>query len=447
VQDIDESKTRHEDLADTDPDEWESPSSIDWEQLRSSLELLASQRGFLLRCVLAGAILSALIAFSLPASYQATVVLMPPDSSSSFSPLSLMMGMGMGQGADIKGGAESGAALGAVGELLGAKSPGQLYLRVLSTHVVEDRLINRFNLMSVYKAKLRVNSRKRLESLTSAAEDKKSGVITIGVEDHDPKRAAALANAYAEELNSLLVEISSGAAGRERAYLEQHLDQAKRDMDESAVALSQFSSKNATINLDEQGKAMVDAGAQLQGQMIAAEADLRGMQQLYTDNNPRVQQLKARITELQQQIQKLGGTEKSLQQQGTPSDEMYPPIRKLPLIGVFYMDLYRRAKINEAVYTALIEHYELEKLEEGRNVAKVQVLDPADVPEKKSSPHRMIIILGGIFLFLAAGLGWVFAQHWWNKMNSDDPRRRLVEPCLNRLARFPGFRAKKVTTV
>jgi uncharacterized protein involved in exopolysaccharide biosynthesis len=302
-------------------------------------------------------------------------------------------------------------------------------------------MINRFNLMSVYKKKLRVTTRKRLEGATTATEDKKSGVISIDVEDHDPKRAADMANAYGEELNKLLIEIDTSAAGRERDFLAQQLDQAKHDLDVSAAALGQFSSKNATINPDDQAKAMVDAGAQLEGQLIATETDLRGMQQLYTDSNPRVQQLKARINELQQQIQKLGGTEASLKQQGTSSDELYPPLRKLPLIGVPYMDLYRRVKVDEAVYTALVERFELEKLEQVSDVAKVQVLDPADVPEKKCSPHRLIILLVGTFLFMGGGTGWVFAQRWWNDTDKNDPRRRMLEPFVNRLARIRRTRS------
>src|SRR5207253_2187866 len=127
----------------------------------------------------------------------------------------------------------------------------------------------------------------------------------------------------------------------------------------------QFSSKNAAIDIKEQGKAMVEGAAILQGQLIAAQSELEGLRQIYTDNNVRVRSVRARIDELKHQLEKMGGkgenpSADSRQEQDSPAqqDSLYPSIRKLPLLGVTYADLYRRTRVQEAVFESLTKEYE-----------------------------------------------------------------------------------------
>ena len=147
----------------------------------------------------------------------------------------------------------------------------------------------------------------KLASKTSVGEDRKSGIISITVTDHDPNRAAALSGAYVEELNQLTTELSTSGAHRERVFLEGRLVAVKKDLDDAAVKFSQFASKNATIDIKDQGRAMVEAASRIEGERIAAESELRGLEQIYTSNNVRVRAIQARIGELQTQIEKMGG--------------------------------------------------------------------------------------------------------------------------------------------
>ena len=140
---------------------------------------------------------------------------------------------------------------------------------------------------------------------TDVAEDRKSGIITIGVTDRDPKRAAAMAHAYVDELDRLVAQVSTSSARRERIFLEERLKTVKSELDTTAKNFSNFASKNTAIDIPAQGKAMVEAAANLQGRLIAAQAELSGLQQIYTNNNVRVRAAEARVNELQQ---KLNGT-------------------------------------------------------------------------------------------------------------------------------------------
>ena len=222
--------------------------------------------------------------------------------------------------------------------------------------------------------------------------DRKSQIITISVTDHDPKRAAAMGQAYVAELNRLVAELSTSSARRERIFLEERLKSVSQDLESAEKEFSQFSSKNTTLDIKEQGKAMVEAAATLQGQYIAAQSELEGLKQIYTDNNVRVRSVRARIDELKHQLEKLGGKGESMTDASSqPGDSLYPSIRKLPLLGVTYADLYRRTKIQEAVLETLTKEYEMAKVQEAKEIPTVKVLDPANIPDKKSFPPRTLI--------------------------------------------------------
>src|SRR5207302_7692959 len=132
------------------------------------------------------------------------------------------------------------------GDLLGVKSSGSLFIGVLRSQTAQDRLVEQFDLRKVYGKRLVMDTRTKLDENTSISEDRKSGIITISVTDHSPQRAAALANAYVDQLNTLVSELSTSSAHRERVFLEERLKVAKRDLDEAVNGLAQLSSKNNT---------------------------------------------------------------------------------------------------------------------------------------------------------------------------------------------------------
>ena len=227
-----------------------------------------------------------------------------------------------------------------------------------------------------------------LEKHTAVEEDRKSGVISINVSDKTRNVPRDLAQSYVEELDRLVSQMSTSSARRERIFIEQRLVNVKRDLEDAEQQFSIFASKNGAPDIKEQAKAMVESAAVLQGQVIAAQSELEGLQQIYTNNNVRVRSLRARLAELQSQLRKLGGTDSSVT--GDSSDEMYPSIRKLPLLGVQWADLYRTMKIQETVYELLNQQYELARIQEAREIPTIRVIDPANLPEKKSWPPRLL---------------------------------------------------------
>jgi uncharacterized protein involved in exopolysaccharide biosynthesis len=407
------------------------------------LRLLWDSRRDLFRAAAIALVASTLIAFLIPKSYTSTAQLMPPDTQSS-SGLAMMAAMA----SKVGGGLGSMA-----GDLLGMKSSGALFIGVLRSQTAQDRIVQEFDLQRAYSLfgkKSITDTRTQLDESTSISEDRKSGIISIGVTDRDPKRAAAIANGYVDQLNSLVAELSTSAAHRERVFLEGRLELAKHELDDASNQLAQFSSKNNTLDIQTEGKAMLDAAGTLAGQMIAAQAELEGLRQIYTDNNPRVRALNARVGELRKELEKLGGVQRfspadgalnpagkkdanppAAQAPGISSGKIdglpFPTIRNLPLLGAKYADYYRRAKIQETVFEMLTEQYELAKVEEAKETPSVKVLDPGRVPEKKSFPPRLLIMFLGTFLVFSISVVWVLGAEQWRAADPGDPRKILAK--------------------
>jgi uncharacterized protein involved in exopolysaccharide biosynthesis len=362
------------------------------------------RRNWLAKVIGLGTLVAVIIALLTPNKYTSTAQLMPPDSQalSNISMLSALSG-----GSPI-------ASMG--GGLMSARTPAGTFIGILSSQTAQNDLINRFDLRRVYHCKLYIDARKVLAERTVIDEDKKSGIISISVTDRDPNRARDLAGAYVEELGKLVNKGSTSSARREREFLEQRLESIKSDLDASSVALSQFSSRNATMDPQKQGQSILDSAGKLQGELIAAQSELSGLKAMYADDNVRVRQAGARVDELQRQLRKMDGIGERVDGEDLKAGQFMPSIRKLPLLGVTYADLYRRMTMQEAIYETLTKQYELAKVQEAKEIPPVKILDEPDVPERKSSPHRSIIILLGFFLSAFAGTSWVIALKLWGLM-------------------------------
>lgn len=386
------------------------------EKAVARLRLVWNRRAFLGRVAGVGLLASALIAFLIPNRYASTAQLMPPDEQNS-NGMALLAGLA----------GKSGSTLGALGnQLLGLKTTGDLFIGILQSRTVQDDLIQKFDLRKLYRDRLWEDARTQLRSRTSISTDRTSGIITISVQDKSPVRAKQMADEYVSELNRVVNSLNTSSAHRERVFLEGRLSQVQQDLENAEGAFSRFASKNTAIDIQEQGKAMIEAGATLEGQLIAAQTELEGLRQVFTDNNVRVRETQARVDELRRQMQKIAGNGALSSTATTDSETLYPSIRKLPLLGVSYADLYRRMKVEEAVFESLTQEYELAKVEEAKETPTVKVLDPPNIPERKSYPHRVLISLFGTFVVGALGLAWVLVGEHWHKRDTADPRKVLA---------------------
>jgi len=368
------------------------------------------RRRWLAKIIGLGFLIAICVALLISNQYTSTAQLMPPDSQalSNTSMLSALAGTDS-IGPSLAGG------------LMSARTPGGTFIGILDSQTAQDDIINRFDLRRVYHCKFYIDARNKLTEKTTIAEDKKSGIISISVTDRDPNRARDIAEAYVEELDKLVNSLSPSSARREREFLEPRLKSIKTDLDASSVALSQFSSHNATLNPQSQGQALFESATRLQGELITAQSEMSGLKAMYSDDNVRVREARARVDELQSQLRKMGSIGGIADGADLKADQSYPSIRELPILGVTYSDLYRKMVMQGTLYETLTKQYELAKVQEAKEIPPIKVLDEPDVPERKSSPHRMMIVVLGFVLSALAGIIWILASVLWGLTDDSHP--------------------------
>ena len=388
-------------------DAWVSNASLLWENRRT-----------LLKVGMLTFVLSVSIAFVIPKQYESSARIMPPEQAGG--------GVAMLAALAGKGSAANGLASLASG-ILGGRGNGALFISLLRSGTVSGHLIDRFQLQQVYKKRYLVDTAKKLAAKTTISEDSKSGVITIVVEDKDRRRARDLAQGYVDELNAIVARVNTSSARREREFIEQRLQTVGRELQQAQVEMSEFSVKNTAIDIKEQTRAMVDAGAKLQGLLISGQSELDSLQQIYGSQNVRVRAAEARVALIRRELgRESNGVDLPSGAQSDDGAHPYPALRQLPALAVPWANLYRRVRIQETVYELLSAQYETARIEEAKSIPTVSIIDTPGWPEKKSSPHRVIITLVSTILALVATSLFLMAQRSWLAMGEDDARKILA---------------------
>lgn len=356
--------------------------------------VLAKHRRRVLACTLATGALATLIVLLLPNVYTATARLMPPQQGQSAALASI----------GLLAGAAGGAAP-AIGQALGLKNPNDLYVGVLKGDTVADRLIDRFALAARYGEDTLVETREALAKATSITSGR-DNLIVIQVDDEDPVTAAAMANAYIEELDRLTQQLAVTEASQRRLFFERELAGAREKLALAENALQAMQETSGLIQPEGQAKAVIDAYTELGSRIAAKEVEIAAMRTFATDTNPDYRRAREELASLQRQLARL---EKSQPEKRIPGGLLLPT-SQAPQVGLEYLRRVREVKYQEALYELLAKHYELAKIDEGKDAAIIQAVDTAKPPDKKSRPRRGLLIVLALFLGALAGAAWALAQ-------------------------------------
>jgi uncharacterized protein involved in exopolysaccharide biosynthesis len=357
------------------------------------LVVVADHRKVVFRTTAVFVLLAIIVSLLLPKSYTATVAILPPRESSSLSTMLESQLSGMG-GSEI-GGLAGIAAL--AGDGLGLKNPNSRYVGMFRSRIVEDAVIQRFDLMKEYDRKYLSDARLTFENHTKVDGNAKDGLIHISVEDKDPKRAAAIANEYVNQFRKLSENLAVVDASRRKTFFEQQLTQAKDNLANAEEALKETELKTGLIQVDSQARALIETVANLRAQIAAREMIIQGMQSYATGENAQLAEAKQELGSLRAQLAKLGGSQET-------DDGLIVPKGRVPGAALEYLRRLRDVKYYETIFEVLARQYELAKLEEAREGAMVQVVDPAVVPDKRSFPKRSLIVIGAGAVGLLIGL-------------------------------------------
>jgi uncharacterized protein involved in exopolysaccharide biosynthesis len=402
------------------------PVADDEVDILDLLIVLAKRKRLILTITAASAMLALIVSLILPNRYTATTKILPPQQSQSASSMLMaqLAGGGMGPLAALAG---SG---------LGLKNPNDIYIGILKSRTVEDALIARFDLRRIYSDKRQSDARKDLEKASEITAEKE-GLISVSVEDKDPKRSADIANAYVNELRNLTQHLAVTEASQRRLFFEQQVQEARDDLSRAEVALKETQQKTGMIQLDSQAKAIIEAVGHLRAQIAAKEVQLQAMRSFATQQNPDTVLAQQELAGLRVQLDKL-----EAQQVGGNGDPLVST-GKVPGVALEYVRKLRDVKYYEAIFDLLAKQYEAAKIDESREAAVIQVLDPAVEPDRKSSPKQLLIIALCAICGLMVGCLAALVSEALSRLQSD-PGRATQLSRLRTLLRWKDRRGMVV---
>jgi uncharacterized protein involved in exopolysaccharide biosynthesis len=339
------------------------------------LIVLAERKRIIFAVTTVFAIGAIVVSLLLPPRYTATVTLLPPQQGSS-------MGAALASQLGNLGGL---AAL--AGGSLGLKNPNDMYVAMFKSRTVEDAMVQHFGLMQEYRAKYLSDARKKFEGRATVDGSGKDGMIHISVEDRDPRHAADLANGYVDQFRLQSQHLAITEASQRRLFFEQQLEQAKDNLANAEEAMKETEQKTGVIQLDSQARALIESAASLRAQVAAKEVQIQGMRTYATGENAQLVEAQQELDSMRAQLAKLGGSEDSA------SGGLIVPKGQVPEASLEYIRKLRDVKYNETIFDILARQFEVAKLDEAKQGALIQVVDPAVPPERRSSPKRGLIVI------------------------------------------------------
>jgi uncharacterized protein involved in exopolysaccharide biosynthesis len=337
----------------------------------------------------------------LPNLYTASVVIMPPQSGST--------------------GAAMLAQLGSLGSLassaaLSIKNPNDLQVSLLKSHTVEDAMVDRFNLESEYRKRYLSSARKRWEKLTSVDNGLKDGLIRLTVTDPDPRRATELANGWVEEYRRLTASLAVTEASQRRLFFENELNGARDELTRAEDNLKDTQQRTGVIEIDGQTRALIASAAMLRAQVAAKEVEIHAMREFAANENPDPVQARQELGALEQQLTAMDVGSNNA------SGDLISPKGKVTQAGLDYERALRDVKYREAMYELLTRQYEIARVDEARQGAILQIVDPAMVPDRPSSQYRMWIVVAGLLLSLPLAVLMIAAFELFSNLSSSHRR-------------------------
>jgi uncharacterized protein involved in exopolysaccharide biosynthesis len=380
------------------------------------LTQLALRKRLILIFTAVALLVGIVLSVALPVRYTATTRIMPPQQTQSAASM-LMNQLAASGAAPLAAIANNG---------LGLKSPNDLYIGLLNSRMIADAIIRRFNLLNVYGSRDMTAARKKLAKNTSVVSEK-SGLMSVLVTDRDRSRAAKMANSYTEELRNLTKSLAVTEASQRRLFYEEQLRQAKDALVAAEVAFQRVQQQKGLVALDAQARAMIEGLSALRAKVAAKQVEVEALRSFSTDHNPSLQLAERELASLQNEVSRM-------EQHGHSSGVSDLGFGDVPTAELDYLRAEHEVKYRQALFDLLLRQYDAARLDESKEAAIIQVVEPAIEPDRRSSPKRGVIML----LLTAAGFfaGCVYVQFEWRKKGllSDPQRANQIQDLKNALA-------------
>ena len=374
-------------------------SEINSESLLFYFNIFKKWKIFIIICLTIALILSTTIAFVLPKIYYSSATIKSADNIG-LSLFSAVLG--------AKGLSSIGKNLN-IGGL--QYSDLDYYSTLLKSRKITNEIIKKYDLKNVYKKDYLFQTVNELIANTSLQIDEKSNTLIIGFFDEDPKRAQDIVTSYIELLNGNLKEYNDGNSKKNREFVEKRYLQNISDLKIAEDKMREFQQKNNVIIPQEQLTGTFKAISEIEAQKLLLQSKLSSLMLNQDDDSPNILMLKRQIDVLEQKAKELSQSKKSSEEYSA-----FVPLKLGPELISQYIDLYRKAEIQNKLLEVLYPLYEQSKMDESKNASSIVVIDSPDYPEYKVKPKRATIIFSGLALGLLLSMFFVISNEYIRKI-------------------------------
>ena len=388
--------------------------------LTDLLTWLGESKGLVAAVTFGAALVALVAALLMPPIYTARATLLAPGSQQQ------------------SGSAAALAALGSLGGLAGSlssKSPDELYVALLKSESVQRALIDRFDLKKHYGVDSYETLRKTLPGVLRIGSDKKSGLISVEVDDESPVFAADLANAHTGEITKVLSRLAVSEAQLRRTFFDNQLKETKERLIKAELDLKRVQETSGVIVLDKQAEALIGGAAQVRAQITEREVQLKVLRMSATEQNPDVMRLASELRALRGELTRMESTK------GGAGSAVEMPVGRIPEAALDYVRARRELKLQETLLEGMVRQYEIAKLDEAKEGPTLQVVDLALPPDRKSKPSRALIVLVSTLLAFLASSAFVIVRRYARLAGAEDPHSAAAWHALVQAWRIrPGRR-------
>lgn len=352
------------------------------------------------------AVLTIIISLIVPATYTATEVILPPQNSSAGSALLSQLNS-MGPLAALATGG------------LGLKSSNDLYISMFQSRTVQEAMVKRFNLRGKYKRLS--DARNAFAGKCEIKAGAKDGLLSISITDRDPKKAAELTTAYVEEFKKLTGSLAISEASQRRLFFEQQLMQAKDNLANAEEALKKTEQTTGMLVMDSQARSLIESAASLRAQIASKEVEIQAMRSYASEGNPDLLMAEQQLAGWRAQLSRLTGNKDGNE------DDLLLSKGQVPTAGLEYVRKVRDVKYYETIFELLARQFEMAKLDEAKQGAIIQVIDPAVPPDRRTSPKRAVMVIVATFCAFFASIFFVLIRAFLVNVQKDPQNKSKVE--------------------
>ena len=295
--------------------------------------------------------------------------------------------------------------------LSGRATTGQVLIGILQGDSVVDAIIEKFNLMEELSIDIRLRARAAVVANLQAGEDTRSGIISVAYLNKDPQKASDIANAFVNELQKKLQELSMADAIQKRNFFENQLAQAQQELNEAEDIMINYQRDSGIIAFESQAQSLLSSIESLRNQIAAKNVQISSMQSYARPDNPRLRVAKSELDAMNKELHRLEEeqmrSDKSRRRSRTQSVDLSLSTGQIPELGIEYQRYVRQLRFATAKYELMLRQYENARLSEANDLSTISVIDYATPPDYKYLPRRARICIigtaagGALGVFLA----------------------------------------------